>query len=159
MILFLFVLAAIGFFYHRVLDRHGRARTIGSIATGLVIIAAVCALAANDLWHFGMHETTTTTRTAITGAVVAKPLGTAGKTHAYLLTVHNRQTLIKPGLTTTTSLHQGGTARAALVRRDTHLRFNSSFAAVMYAGSGLQNKRIARHYQLELPANWRVVTQ
>lgn len=33
MILILFVLAALGFFYHRVLDTHGRPRTIGSWAT------------------------------------------------------------------------------------------------------------------------------
>jgi hypothetical protein len=51
---------------------------------GLVIVISVCAIAANDAWHFGMHETTSTTTTALVGKTVVKhKLGTNGKMSAY----------------------------------------------------------------------------
>lgn len=159
MILILFVLAALGFFYHRVLDHHGRARTIGSWATGLVIVISVCAIAANDAWHFGMHEATSTTTTALVGKTVVKhELGTNGKMFAYGFATAAGQQKAAPSLTTSTQL-QRGAANASLVTRTTRLKFNSKFAEVMYAGSGLDGKLIAKNITLNVPSSWQVVTK
>ncbi|WP_125709331.1 DUF4811 domain-containing protein [Lacticaseibacillus porcinae] len=159
MILILFVLAALGFFYHRVLDTHGRARTIGSWATGLVIVISVCAIAANDAWHFGMHEATTTTSTALVGKTVVKHvIGTNGKVAAYGYTTAAGQQKAVPSLTTTTKLNRGAST-ATLITRTTRLKFNSKFAAVMYAGSGLDGKLIAKHITLNLPTSWQIVNK
>lgn len=159
MILFLFVLAALGFFYHRVLDHHGRARTIGSWATGLVIVVSVCAIAANDAWHFGMHEATTTSTTALVGKTVIKHnVGTNGKEVAYGYTTAAGQHNAVPSLTTTTHLTQTATS-AKLVTRTTRLRFNSKFSAVMYAGSGLDGKLMTKSLTLQVPSSWHVITK
>ncbi|WP_461214983.1 DUF4811 domain-containing protein [Lacticaseibacillus sp. GG6-2] len=157
MIMFLFVLAALGFFYHRVLDQHDRARTIGTIVTGAVIVASVLAIAANDVWHVGMHEHTTSQTTALVGnQVAAIAIGTNKHEQAYVARLASGKTVtVKPGLTTTTALNTNA-AKARLVTSKTVLRFDNPFAAIMFAGSGLQNKRVATHVTVHIPNTWRI---
>jgi hypothetical protein len=47
----------------------------------------------------------------------------------------------------------------ALMTRTTRLKFNSKFAEVMYAGSGLDGKLIAKHITFNFPSSWQVITK
>ncbi len=159
MILFIFVLAALGFFYHRVLDRPSRARTIGSLATGAVIVVSVLALAANDLWHVGMHNHTTAQTTALSGKqVTVSPIGKHEAAYRVRLATGQARTF-KPGLTTTVTLKRTPATKATLTTHTTVLKFDNALAAIMFAGSGLQNRRVATRQVLTIPDSWRVVTR
>lgn len=84
-----------------------------------------------------MHETTSTTTTALVGKTVVKhELGTNGKMSAYGFATAAGQQKAAPSLTTSTQL-QRGAADASLVTRTTRLKFNSKFAEVMYAALAL----------------------
>ena len=159
MIMLFLVLAALGFFYHRVLDQHGRPRLIGSIATGLVIVICVGAIAANDAWHFGMHNSTSTTKTALVGKTVVKHnIGTNGKVAAYAFATAAGQQKAVPSITASTQLNRNANT-ASLVTRTTRMKFNSKFAAIMYAGSGLDGKLVAKHMTINVPKTWQIITK
>ena len=140
MILILFVIAALGFFYHRVLDTHHTPRLIGSIATGAVIVLSVAAIAANDAWHFGMRTTTTTHQEAILKQpVIRHAIGT--KDAAYRYTTAKGAAVAKPTLSATVVLKR--TASQASVTTSTKtLHYANGLAKVMFAGSSLDGHQL-----------------
>ncbi|WP_390405952.1 DUF4811 domain-containing protein [Lacticaseibacillus jixiensis] len=157
MILALFIIAALGFFYHRVLDTHQTPRLIGSIATGAVIVLSVAAIAANDAWHFGMTTTTTTKRVMLVKQpVIRHAIGT--KDAAYRHTTAQGPAVAKPTLSDTVVLKRTKTQASVTTSTQT-LHYANGLAKVMFAGSSLDGHRLSRTITVNVPTTWQIVNK
>lgn len=161
MILILFIAAALGFFWTRVLWAPGRKRTIGVWLCGLVIVSCVVAIAANDAWHFGMKTTLRTHTAALAKrSIMAQPLGTKGTEVRYtyaLAQAPQHPVSTQPSVTTQVRLRRQGDTGYRLVQ-DKTLHYSNGFAAFMFAFSGQDGYHLGRIVTLTVPANWTVTS-
>ncbi|KRN23363.1 DUF4811 domain-containing protein [Lacticaseibacillus camelliae] len=163
MILVILIVAALALFLVAVLGQRSLRRRIWIAGLGVLLIASVGAIAANDASRFGMTTKVFTQTTEIVGAadhtILTVPIGTAKQNLAVVYRknpLSKKVSVAKPGVNTDVKLHRTNSRQAHVTIKRTELRYKDTFAAFLFAGSGQNGQVLTTTYDFAIPQSWRV---